>query len=125
MGPVTCPFCNYGPDDIVLENEFAYARLDKYPVSPGHLLIIPIRHIPSLFEATTGELTAFWELISRAKQVLNERYSPDGFNIGINDGESAGQTIMHLHIHIIPRYRGDMDDPRGGVRGVIPEKQRY
>jgi len=125
MGPLICPFCNPGPDDSILENEHAYIRSDKYPVSPGHLLIIPRRHISSIFEATPGELSALWYLITRAKEILDERHSPDGYNIGINDRAPAGQTIMHLHIHLIPRYRGDMEDPRGGVRGVIPGMQRY
>lgn len=125
MGPVICPFCNPGPDDIVLQNEAAYTQCDKYPVSPGHLLIIPKRHIPSIFEATSREIDDLWDLVFRAKEYLDQKYSPEGYNIGINDGESAGQTVMHLHIHLIPRYKGDMDDPRGGVRGVIPEKQKY
>ncbi|MFH0967955.1 MAG: HIT family protein [Methanobacteriota archaeon] len=125
MGPVICPFCTPGPDEIILENGSAYARFDKYPVSPGHLLIIPKRHIPSIFESTSEEINDLWDLVTMAKQVLDEKYSPDGYNTGINDGEFAGQTIMHLHIHLIPRYKGDMDDPRGGVRGVIPEKQKY
>lgn len=125
MGPVICPFCNPGPDDIVLQNESAYARFDKYPVSPGHLLIIPRRHIPSIFEATSREIADLWDLVFRAKEYLDQKYYPEGYNIGINDGESAGQTVMHLHIHLIPRYKGDMNDPRGGVRGVIPEKQKY
>ena len=125
MGPVICPFCTPGPEDIVLGNGSAYERFDKYPVSPGHLLIIPKRHIPSIFESTSEEINDLWDLVTMAKQILDEKYSPDGYNIGINDGESAGQTIMHLHIHLIPRYKGDMDDPRGGVRGVIPGKQKY
>jgi diadenosine tetraphosphate (Ap4A) HIT family hydrolase len=92
---------------------------------PGHLLIIPGRHVASVFEATSIEIPDLWNLVCRAKEYLDQKYSPDGYNIGINDGESAGQTVMHLHIHLIPRYRDDMDDPRGGVRGVIPEKQKY
>lgn len=110
---------------MVLENSCAYARYDMHPVSPGHLLIIPKRHFGSVFEATEAELSALWNLITVARLYLNEEYSPDGYNIGINEGSVAGQTIMHLHIHLIPRYSGDMKDPRGGVRGVIPGKQQY
>ncbi|PKL58779.1 MAG: HIT family protein [Methanomicrobiales archaeon HGW-Methanomicrobiales-4] len=125
MAHATCPFCTPETREIVLENYQAYARYDKYPVSPGHLLIITKRHISSVFDATGRELTALWDLLNNAKNHLDERFSPDGYNIGINDGESAGQTISHLHIHLIPRYTGDMPDPRGGVRGVIPDKQKY
>ena len=121
----TCPFCSPGPDVIVLENALAYARFDRYPVSPGHLLIIPRRHFSSLFEATDEEVAYLWELITRAKVLLDEDFHPAGYNIGVNDGIPAGQTIPHLHIHLIPRNPGDMDDPRGGVRGVIPEHQKY
>lgn len=120
-----CPFCFPAPGEITRENELAYIRYDKYPVSPGHLLIIPKRHVSSLFEITMPEQQALWDLLYAAKQELDESRAPDGYNIGINDGPAAGQTIPHLHIHLIPRYTGDMTDPRGGVRGVIPEKQRY
>ena len=125
MNTMICPFCSPGPDDIVLDNEYSYARFDLNPVSSGHMLIIPKRHIQSIFETTASERTDLWDLISKAKHLLDEKFSPDGYNIGVNDGQSAGQSIMHLHIHIIPRYHGDTGDPRGGVRGVIPEKQGY
>ncbi|MBN1168068.1 MAG: HIT family protein [Methanospirillaceae archaeon] len=125
MGSLTCTFCHPGPEDIILENGYAYARYDRYPVSPGHLLIIPKRHIASVFEANADEIKNLWELVSRGKEFLDAKHSPDGYNIGINNGQPAGQTIMHLHIHLIPRYVGDMEDPKGGVRGVIPGKQRY
>jgi diadenosine tetraphosphate (Ap4A) HIT family hydrolase len=125
MDQSPCPFCFPAPGEINRENELAYIRSDKYPVSPGHLLIIPKRHVSSLFEITMPEQQALWDLLYAAKQELDESRAPDGYNIGINDGPAAGQTIPHLHIHLIPRYIGDMTDPRGGVRGVIPEKQRY
>lgn len=125
MIPETCPFCSRDPGEIIWENDLAYARFDKYPVSPGHLIIIPKRHITSVFDTTRSELAALWDLLFVAKQHLKENFKPDGYNIGINDGASAGQTIPHLHIHLIPRYTGDMPDPRGGVRGVIPERQKY
>jgi diadenosine tetraphosphate (Ap4A) HIT family hydrolase len=125
MNQNNCPFCTPDPGEIILENDDAYAKYDQNPVSPGHLLIIPKRHTSSVFTITPGEGTALWDLLRDAKQFLDDQYSPDGYNIGINDGESAGQTVMHLHIHLIPRYQGDMPNPRGGVRGVIPEKQQY
>ena len=125
MKPETCPFCSPGHGEIIQENDLAYTRYDKYPVSPGHLLIIPRRHIATVFDASPDELAALWALLSAAKSSLDIQFRPDGYNIGINDGASAGQTIPHLHIHLIPRFSGDMSDPRGGVRGVIPQKQKY
>ena len=92
---------------------------------PGHLLLIPFRHIPTLFEATDEEQAALLALVREAKDLLDDRFRPDGYNIGVNVGTAAGQTVMHLHVHVIPRYAGDMEDPRGGVRGVIPEKRGY
>lgn len=121
----SCIFCIPGPEETILENQYAYARYDKTPVSPGHLLIIPKRHFKSIFDATNTEYDALWNLIKTARSFLDTKFSPDGYNIGINDGSAAGQTIMHLHIHLIPRYFGDTKDPRGGVRGVIPGKQQY
>lgn len=118
-----CPFCD--PVDAVLHNELAYVRFDQYPVNPGHLLILPLRHVTTYFEASAEEKAALFELIEAGKRLLDERFSPDGYNIGINVGEVAGQTVMHLHIHLIPRYRGDVANPRGGVRGVIPARQNY
>ncbi len=118
-----CPFCN--PTNSVLENDLAYARFDLYPVNKGHLLIIPKRHFPDFFEATAEERDALLELVDRGKDLLDGLHMPDAYNIGINAGVAAGQTVMHLHVHLIPRYIGDMDDPRGGVRGVIPDKQSY
>ena len=108
-----------------LESGLSYAKYDLYPVSDGHSLVIPKRHIASYFEATDQERYDLWKLVDEVKTMLEGQHSPDGFNIGINDGVAAGQTIPHLHIHIIPRYAGDMDNPAGGVRGVIPSKQRY
>ena len=120
-----CPFCNPSEKEIVLKNDLCYARYDKYPVNKGHLLIIPFRHFENYFDATKEEKTAFVELIDKAKELLDKEFHPDGYNIGINVGKPAGQTILHLHIHLIPRYKGDMDNPEGGVRGVIPKKQKY
>lgn len=120
-----CIFCQFAADPAVVENDAFYARFDKYPVSQGHLLIIPRRHVETLFELTEAERTQLFSLLEAAKDHLTDQFHPDGFNFGVNQGISAGQTIPHLHIHIIPRYEGDMAQPEGGVRGVIPEKQKY
>ena len=125
MGRLTCPFCTPSPDDVIIDHELAYALYDRYPVNPGHVLVIPKRHVSGWFEATGQEQQALLAVLDRVKELLDERYHPDGYNIGVNVGEAAGQTVMHLHIHVIPRYNGDVGDPRGGVRGVIPEKQGY
>jgi diadenosine tetraphosphate (Ap4A) HIT family hydrolase len=118
-----CLFCAI--QNPIFENDLAYAIFDKYPVNPGHLLIIPKRHIASLFDATPAERAALFGLLRQGREFLRQQYQPDGFNIGINDGAAAGQTVMHLHIHLIPRFDGDIANPRGGVRGVIPEKRIY
>ena len=125
MGDIDCPFCNPSEDEIVLANDLCYARYDKYPVSPGHLLLIPYRHIPTLFDATDDEQAALLALVREAKTLLDEHFHPDGYNVGVNVGPAAGQTVMHLHVHVIPRYAGDVEDPRGGVRGVVPERRVY
>tara|TARA_R110001599_G_scaffold230819_1_gene430092 strand:- start:4975 stop:5334 length:360 start_codon:yes stop_codon:yes gene_type:complete len=117
-----CPFCDF---EIVIEALLVYVRYDKFPVSQGHCLIIPKRHVETWFDMTKEEQIEAFELIDKVKALIDEKYSPDGYNIGMNCGETAGQTIPHAHIHVIPRYKGDMENPRGGVRGVIPEKQSY
>ena len=121
----SCPFCELPSTTDLPRNELAYTRYDKYPVTPGHLLVIPFRHVSNYFEATAEEKQALWALVEEAKLYLDRQYAPDGYNLGIKVGVEAGQTVMHLHLHLIPRYRGDVADPRGGVRGVIPEKQKY
>ena len=118
-----CVFCQM--KDYILENELAYAIYDKYPVGKGHMLFIPKRHVKNFFDITKEEREAIFELIDEGKKLLDKKYSPDSYNVGINCGEHAGQTIMHVHVHLIPRYIGDMKDPTGGVRGVIPEKMKY
>lgn len=123
MKKTNCVFCEI--PEFIMENELAFAIYDKYPVSKGHMLIIPKRHISNFFDSTKEEKEALLSLIEEGKKILDEKYNPDGYNIGINVNEAAGQTIFHLHIHLIPRYSGDMSDPRGGVRGVIPNKMNY
>ncbi len=111
-----CIFCDYIKKNYIMENGLAFAIYDNYPVNTGHMLIIPKRHYASYFDATPDEILAFNELINKAKELLDSVHMPDGYNIGINIGEAAGQTIFHLHIHVIPRYSGDVDNPRGGIR---------
>lgn len=123
MNEYPCPFCS--PDGAVLRNELAYCRFDRYPVTPGHLLIIPWRHEADFFATRADEKSAMWSLLDEAKALLERQYAPQGYNLGINVGEVSGQTIAHVHLHVIPRYRGDADHPRGGVRGVIPSRQSY
>jgi len=121
-----CPFCDIAADrELIAETEHSLAFYDKYPVNPGHALIIPRRHCPDFFQLTEQEQADCLQLLNRVKQTLIDRYSPDAFNVGINIGEPAGQTVPHAHIHLIPRYRGDVPEPRGGIRGVIPGKQKY
>lgn len=121
----TCPFCHCDPSRILFRDELVFAIWDGFPVSVGHLLIIPHRHAPDWFSASAVEQQAIMAAIEKGRQLILERYSPGGFNIGINNGTVAGQTVPHLHVHLIPRYLGDVTDPRGGVRHVIPGKGNY
>jgi len=120
-----CPFCNPDSDEIVARNNLCYARWDRYPVSKGHLLVIPFRHMPGFFSMTPEERVALISLIDACKDVIEAEFSPAGYNIGFNVGVAAGQTVMHCHCHVIPRYVGDVPDARGGVRGVVPGKRGY
>ena len=121
-----CLFCNINSKDLIFDNEFAFASFDSYPVSKYHSLIVPKRHILDYFELTNDELLACNDLIKKIKKkIQKEDKTVDGFNIGTNSGVVAGQSIMHCHIHLIPRRKGDVDNPQGGVRGVIPSKQHY
>jgi diadenosine tetraphosphate (Ap4A) HIT family hydrolase len=118
-----CRFCS--PREVTGRNELAYCERDSYPVSPGHSLIIPFRHCASFFDLTPEEVTACMELLAHERVVLDDEFSPDGYNIGVNVNVAAGQGIFHVHIHLIPRYAGDSARPQGGVRQVIPEKAHY
>lgn len=142
-----CPFCSLDDSKIILSNDHAIAIYDGFPVTPGHTLIVPKRHIASFFEVTKEEQAAMFDLLAEMRERLKSLPTslemeaenpiqshfqkgrgnsiPDGFNIGINDGAVAGQTVMHLHIHLIPRYAGDTSDPRGGVRWVMPKTTPY
>jgi len=112
-----CLFCK-DPRGVSLERELAYSARDSYPASPGHTLVIPKRHVASFFELTPEELNACMELIAEERKLLDEEFKPDGYNIGVNVGPAAGQSIFHVHIHLIPRYKGDVENPQGGVRHV-------
>lgn len=125
MSERACPFCDLPSGRVVLESGPCLVVRDGYPISRGHTLIIPKRHIASFFDATDEERQALVDALAAAKTELDREFSPAAYNIGINDGPAAGQTVPHLHIHLIPRYIGDRDDPRGGVRWVIPDKARY
>jgi diadenosine tetraphosphate (Ap4A) HIT family hydrolase len=118
-----CPFCNVRAP--ALENDLAFVIFDRYPVSPGHALILPKRHVESFFQTTSNECVAMLALLTETRRRTDEKFAPDGYNVGINVGEAAGQTVMHVHMHLIPRYLGDVENPRGGVRGVIPARQSY
>jgi len=121
-----CPFCNPNLErELIVESATAYAIYDKFPVNDGHALIIPKRHFEDYFDLTFKEQAACMYMLNKVKEIISDRFKPDGFNIGINVGEKAGQTVNHVHIHLIPRYNGDVEEPGGGVRGVIPNKQKY
>jgi diadenosine tetraphosphate (Ap4A) HIT family hydrolase len=119
------PFLQLPPERWVASNALAFAVRDAFPVSPGHTLLVPRRLVVTWFEATREEQHALLDLLDEVKRALDAELQPAGYNVGFNAGAAAGQTVMHLHVHVIPRYAGDMADPRGGVRGVIPGKQRY
>lgn len=120
-----CPFCTLPKDRIIDQDEHVMVIRDGFPVSEGHTLIIPHRHVGSYFKATVNERSSIERMLLKHRELLAAQYGSEDFNIGINDGPLAGQTVPHLHVHLIPRRSGDMEDPRGGVRYVIPEKAKY
>ena len=111
--------------EIICETATCVAFFDGYPVSPDHALIVPKRHVSSYFDLTDHEREAMNVMLQYVKRVVDKRFHPDGYNIGINVGQAAGQSVYQCHMHLIPRYAGDVENPKGGVRGVIPEKQKY
>ena len=111
--------------ELLVETATVFSFYDKFPVSKGHALIVPKRLVSNYFDLTLKEQTACWIVVNKVRNILQEKYNPDGFNVGININEDAGQTISHCHIHVIPRYKGDVENPRGGIRGVIPSKKEY
>ena len=120
-----CPFCAMEPSRAWLETEYAIALPDAYPVADGHTLVVPRKHVRTIYELTRPEQNELWDLVVRVREHLITTSKPDGFNIGLNDGVAAGQTVEHAHIHVIPRRRGDVNEPRGGIRWVIADKVRY
>jgi diadenosine tetraphosphate (Ap4A) HIT family hydrolase len=120
-----CPFCHLEKLRITLENYCAVAFRDAFPVTEGHTLVVPRRHVASLFELSDEEQAAVWKLVALVRAKLARELNPDGFNIGVNDGAAAGQTVPHAHVHVIPRREGDVADPRGGLRWVLPARARY
>ena len=120
-----CIFCHLAPEQIIAENALCIAIRDGFPVSKGHTLIIPRRHVANYFDLTPVEIAAMQALMLKIKSQIDKDFHPDGYNIGINVNAAAGQTIFHVHMHLIPRYTSDVDNPKGGVRGVIPDKQKY
>jgi diadenosine tetraphosphate (Ap4A) HIT family hydrolase len=123
---MTCVFCaRFAAGDLLGENDGAAAFLDIFPLSPGHTLIVPRRHESDFLRLTADETMAVWRLLAPVRELLEERFRPDGYNLGVNVGLAAGQTVDHAHLHVIPRYAGDVADPRGGIRWIIPAKARY
>jgi diadenosine tetraphosphate (Ap4A) HIT family hydrolase len=123
--PASCPFCPPPPARVFHEAPLVLGIWDGFPVSPGHALLIPRRHVESWFEATEEEQHALAAAISVARAEIEKRHRTDGYNVGMNLGEAAGQTVAHVHVHVIPRYAGDAPDPRGGVRWVVPARAAY
>jgi diadenosine tetraphosphate (Ap4A) HIT family hydrolase len=120
-----CPFCRPDEGRIRLDGEFALAISDGFAVTEGHTLVVPKRHVANFFDLTEEEQAAIWRLVVEVRAMLIAEMSPDGFNVCLNDGPAAGQTVMHAHVHVIPRRSGDVADPRGGVRWVVPDRAAY
>ena len=115
-----CPLCQ--EEDVILRNDYAYVRRDNFQLSRGHVLIVPIRHVAGYFDMTLEEKHAVVTLLDQAKALIESEHAPDGYNIGVNIGKAGGQSRMHVHVHLIPRYEGDVADPRGGIRCVLAKK---
>ena len=116
----SCLFCRKDEHKILVESDNFYARFDNFPATDGHIEVVSKRHVASFFDLSSSETAEAVELLRRAHSIINENFGPDGYTVGINDGEAAGRSIDHLHIHLIPRYWGDVSDPRGGIRQVVP-----
>ncbi len=126
MRTADCPFCQAcSGRELIGANTAAIAFADRYPLSRGHTLVVPRQHVDSVFSLPATETQSLWDLVATVRQELTRAFAPAGFNIGINDGVAAGQTVPHAHVHVIPRYLDDIPDPRGGVRWVVPDKAAY
>jgi diadenosine tetraphosphate (Ap4A) HIT family hydrolase len=119
MDFLSCPFCSVEEKDIIYSNALWYARWDAFPATRGHLLVIPYRHLTGYFDTTAEEQISLQEMLFECRKILDKKFSPAGYNIVINIGEAADQKVMHCHVHIIPRYSGDSDNPPGGIQGII------
>jgi len=115
-----CLFCDQDAHRVLFSSARWYVRYDGYPATPGHVEVVPTRHVESFFDLTEAEAAEMYAVLARARQILTDRHRPDGWTIGVNDGRAAGRSIDHLHIHLIPRYWGDVPDPRGGIRRALP-----
>ena len=122
---MNCFFCNLDPSRILDSNAYCFMIRDDFPISPGHTLILPKRHVGSFFELDPAEQQALLALLDSARKSLDIEFQPDAYNLGVNDGPAAGQSIPHVHFHLIPRYAGDCADPKGGVRWIMPAKAKY
>lgn len=120
-----CPFCLPEPERVRLESEVGLALRDLFPATEGHTLVVPRRHVESIYDLDVEEEVALWQLIRRTRRMLAEEHHPDGFTIGVNEGIAAGQSVPHAHVHVIPRRLGDVPDPTGGIRAIFPLKARY
>ena len=120
-----CKFCNPSAERLLIKGELGFAAWDRFPVNEGHFLVIPYRHFSGYFDISEEERNELWTLVAQGQKVVEEKFNPDGYNVGINVGFWAGQSIPHLHIHVIPRFKGDVEVPKGGVRGVVPSKKTY
>jgi len=121
---MNCPFCKRN-HPILTETKLSFAIFDNFPVSRGHTLVIPRRHVATVWELTGDEYVDIFDLVRQVKDIIQDKFSPQGITVGVNCGEAAGQTVFHAHIHVIPRYTGDVPNPRGGVRNIIPGKGDY
>ena len=123
--PPPCPFCQPDPARLVSHGPLTRTIRDAFPVTPGHTLVVPNRHVSGLFELGEDELRAIWDEVADVRRSLEHEFGVSAFNVGLNDGAAAGQTVPHAHVHVIPRRVGDVDDPRGGVRWVVPKTAAY
>lgn len=125
-GAEACPFCQrIAQDDVTHQSEHAVAFPDAYPIAPGHTLICPRPHVESVFELHDAQWTGLWLLVRAVQRTSSSTQAADGWNIGVNSGGAAGQTVEHAHVHLIPRTIGDVPDPRGGVRWIVPDRADY
>ena len=122
---MSCPFCSIAPGRVLLESGNAVAFFDAFPITEGHMLVAPRKHVSSIYELPASEQSELWEIVGKVRTLLMERFEVDSLNIGVNDGVAAGQTVAHAHVHVIPRRPGDVPDPRGGIRWVVADKARY